>query len=504
MGVPVLMLFILLGMLFGSDGLFKIRFDNYEVTSQLSSIALIFIMFYGGFGTNWKIARPVANPAILLSTVGVLLTAFLTGLFCYFVLKMPFLEALLIGSVISSTDAASVFSILRYKKLNLKNGLASLLEIESGSNDPTAYMLTVVVLSVMKTGSGASFFKILILQAGLGLIFGYLIAKLATFALKKIHFENNGIGSIFMVAIALVSFALPSVLGGNGYLSVYITGILLGNAKIRHKIQLVHFFDGITWMMQIMLFFMIGLLSYPSKIPQIIIPAVLIALFLTFVSRPIAVFSILSPFKISFREQLLIAWSGLRGAASIVFAITVVMSDVYQAHDIFHIVFCVALLSVGFSGTLLPYVAKKLNLVDDKDPVFKTFTDYDHLSQMPLLDIVISNDHPWIGKTIREIDLPMDLLMIMIKRKNKAVLPKGATKIHAGDVLVVSGTMYQEDTEALLNEDILYDGHPWIDKTVKELKEEGNILLIKRDEASIIPHQNTVLLKDDCIVYTNK
>ncbi len=503
LGVPVLLLFIFLGIIAGSDGLLKVQFDNYEATSHLSSIALIFIMFYGGFGTNWRMARPIAVPAILLSTLGVVITAALTGLFCYFVLKMPLLEGLLIGSVVGSTDAASVFSLLRYKKLNLKHGLASLLEIESGSNDPTAYMLTILILSWMNA-SGFSFWKILIMQLGFGLLFGFIIAVAGVFMLKKLHFENNGLESIFVVAIALVAYALPAVIGGNGYLSVYITGIILGNSKIHHKTPLVHFFDGITWIMQIVLFFTIGLLAFPSQIPKILLPATLIALFLTVVARPLAVFSILSPFKFALRQQLLVAWSGLRGAASIVFAIVAVIDPAYTSNDIFHIVFCVALLSVGVCGTLLPFIARKLELVDDSEPVFKTFTDYDHLSKMPLLDITITENHPWQDKRLCELTLPADLLIITIKRRQKTILPKGNTKIHLGDILILSGSAYQDEAENILNEELLYDNHPWLGKTIGETEKHSRILLIKRGEITIVPHRDTVLLKNDTIVFSDK
>lgn len=505
LGVPVLLLFILLGIVFGSDGLFKIQFDNYEITESLSSVALIFIMFYGGFGTCWRVAKPVALPAVLLSTFGVVITAALTGLFCHFVLKMTILEGLLIGAIIGSTDAASVFSVLRTQNLNLKHGLASLLEIESGSNDPTAYMLTIVILSLMRSGENVAFGKILASQIGFGLLFGFLTAFAAVFVLKRVHFENGGLESILVVAIAFISYALPATISGNGYLAVYITGIVLGNSKIHHKTQLVHFFDGITWIMQIMLFFVIGLLAYPSQIPSILLPAVLIALFLTFVSRPIAVFALLTPFRFPFKQQLLVAWSGLRGAASIVFAIMAVVDTAYTGgSDIFHIVFCVALLSVGFCGTLLPFIAKKLDLVDDSDPVFKTFTDYDHLSQMPLLDITVTEGHPWAGKTVSEMQLPADLLIIMIKRRQRAILPRGKTKIIPGDVLIVSGTVYQEEAENVLNEELIYEGHDWQNKRIKDVEGDKNILLLRRNHTTMIPTRDTVLLKNDTVVFSEK
>lgn len=225
-GVPALLLFMGLGMLFGSDGLFKIPFDNYQFAEQICSIALIFIMFYGGFGTNWNAAKPVAVRAVLLSSAGVILTAALTGLFCYFILRFAFLESMLIGAVISSTDAASVFSILRSKKLNLKEHTASLLEIESGSNDPFSYMLTVIILTLMQGSSSTGSIAYLIFsQVVYGAIFGVVIAIAAIWILRRLSFSQSGMDTIFVLAVALLSYAIPSALGGNGYLSAYITGI---------------------------------------------------------------------------------------------------------------------------------------------------------------------------------------------------------------------------------------------------------------------------------------
>lgn len=255
LGIPMLLAFIVLGMVFGSDGLVKIPFDNYIVAEDVCSVALIFIMFYGGFGTKWSQAKPVVGKAVLLSTVGVILTALLTGTFCYFVLHMALLESFLVGSVISSTDAASVFYILRSKKLNLKYNTASLLEVESGSNDPCSYMLTAILLTFMSAKADAG--KVLYLifsQLVYGVIFGLIIAAAALWVLKKFPFHTDGFDTAFVLAAALFAYALPSAVNGNGYLSVYIVGIILGNSNIKNKITLVHFFDGITTLMQVLIF----------------------------------------------------------------------------------------------------------------------------------------------------------------------------------------------------------------------------------------------------------
>lgn len=505
-GVPALLLFILLGMLCGSDGLFKIQFSDYHITDQICSVALIFIMFYGGFGTNWKVARPVAPQAILLSSLGVVITAALTGLFCHYVLRMTLLEGLLIGAVISSTDAASVFSILRSKKLNLKHGLASMLEIESGSNDPTAYMLTVIILALMTPGGDTPYAYLIFAQVAYGLLFGFGLAFAAVFVLKRVRLGNSALHMIFMVGIALVAYALPTLIGGNGYLSVYITGIVLGNSKIRHKVELAHFFDGFTWIMQIALFFIIGLLSFPSQIPQILLPAIAIALFMTFISRPIAVFSILTPFRTPLKQQTLVAWSGLRGAASIVFAIYAVVSNAYTSNDIFHIVFCVALLSVAIQGTLLPLLARRLGLVDDSDTVLKTFTDYQSLSQMQLIDIPIVEGHPWTGHKIKDLGLPGGILIIMIRRRGKSLIPKGDTTIKADDVLVLSATPFAGEDDYVLSEEYITKKHHWYFQPVKNIKlPDGSfVLMIKRDNYELVPSKDTVVLSGDTLVISDE
>ena len=262
-GVPALLLFMALGMLFGSDGLLRIPFDDFQAAEQICSVALIFIMFYGGFGTRWEAAKPVAARAVVLSTLGVAVTALLTGLFCHFVLGFPPLASFLVGAVISSTDAASVFSILRSKKLSLRYHTASLLELESGSNDPVSYMLTMIALSLMGVGESGNLVWMIFSQLVFGIVLGLAVAALSIFVLRRLTL-SDGMDSIFVLAAALLAYALPAAVGGNGYLGTYLAGILLGNAKIPHKPPLVHFFDGLTDLAQIIIFFLLGLLSYPT------------------------------------------------------------------------------------------------------------------------------------------------------------------------------------------------------------------------------------------------
>ena len=257
LGMPALVFFMFLGVLFGSDGLFKLSFDDYNLTSKLCSIGLLFIIFYGGFCTK-KPNNKVTLQAILLSSLGTVLTAIITAVFCYFGLKMPFAESFLIGAIISSTDAASVFSILRSKRLNLKYNTAPLLEMESGSNDPFAYLLTMLGIVLLKGGSLSSLTPMLFKQIIFGVLFGVVIAVAAIYIFKKTKLLTESSDTIFMVAVALLSYAIPDLLGGNGYLSVYITGIILGNSDIKNKINLIYFFDGVTALSQVLIFFLIG------------------------------------------------------------------------------------------------------------------------------------------------------------------------------------------------------------------------------------------------------
>lgn len=441
-GVPMLLIFIVLGMLFGSDGLGGIYFDNYDLTSTICSLALVFIMFYGGFGTNWNTARKSAVPSILMSSFGVIITAGLTGLFCYFVLGTNLLEGLLIGAVAGSTDAASVFSILRSQKLNLKGTLAPLLEIESGSNDPIAYMLAIIILTLMSNAGASLILPMLIKQIVFGLLVGSILAILAVKIMRIVNFEVEGFYTIYVTAIAILSYAISEYFGGNGFLSVYMAGIIIGNSKIPHKKSLYHFFDGVSWIMQIALFFILGLLSFPSKLPQVLGISVAISLFMMFVARPLATFIILDRFDYSNKEKVFISWVGLRGAASIAFAIFSVTYGVNIENDLFHIIFFIALFSVGIQGTLIPIVARKLDLVDDNTPVLRTFNDYKEDKKTKILEVNVESDNKWAGKSIMDADIPEEVLIVMIRRNQEVIVPKGSTIINIDDTLVLAANNF--------------------------------------------------------------
>lgn len=518
-GIPMLLAFILLGMLCGSDGLLKIEFSDYAAAEQVCSIALIFIMFYGGFGTRWKAARPVAAQSILLSSVGVLTTCGLTGIFCHFMLGMPLLEGLLIGAVLSCTDAATVFSVLRSRRLSLKYNTDSMLEVESGSNDPWAYMLTTVILSLMKGGTSPGEVAWLVFsQVVFGVLLGVALALGAGWFLRHFRFGADGFSAAFMIAVAVLSYALPTLIGGNGYLSAYIVGIVLGNQQLPDKKSLVHFFDGMTSLMQMLIFFVLGLLAFPSRLPAVLLPAVLIALFLTFVARPAAVATILWPFRSKLRQQAVVSFAGLRGASSIVFAIVATVGSASLENDVFHIVFCIVLLSISLQGTLMPLLSKKLGMINTDGDVLKTFNDYTEEAAVQFIRLPVEAGHPWIGMPVRSLPLPPDTLLIFIVRQADAhhgkgecrgdafparnVVPDGGTVIRLGDELVLGAAAYRDDGKIKLTEVTIDEEHDWCGQRISQLglPSEMLIILIRRGNKTVIPNGSTKIRPGDLLV----
>lgn len=501
-GMPTLILFMFIGMLFGSDGIVKIPFDNYELAERVCSIALIFIMFYGGFNTKWKLARPVAARAVLLSTVGVAITAGVTAILCHFVLRFSMAESFLIGAVLSSTDAASVFSILRQKKLNLKDGTASLLEMESGSNDPMSYMLTVIGIGLVGAGETGNIAWNIFSQLTFGSIVGIVFAIVTILVLTRTNIVTDGLDTIFMIAAVLSCYAASEIAGGNQYLSVYFMGIIIGNSKIKNKNILIPFFDGVTSLAQILIFFLLGLLSFPHRMPQIILPALAIVVILTLVARPIAVFAIMLPFKSSIKQCLLVSWAGLRGAASSVFAIMVISSGANISYDLFHIVFMVSLFSVAIQGTLLPATSKKLDMVDESADVRKTFNDYQEESAITLMRMFIPEGHNWVNKMVREVNMPTGSLAIMIKRGKQTIVTRGDTVIHAGDNIILSVPSYEPAANEKLEELYIEKGNEWCGKTIAELNLPPNelIAMIIRGNENLIPDGKTVIEEGDVVV----
>lgn len=437
-GIPTLILFLTIGMLLGSEGPGGIYFDNAELAKNICNLALLLIIFSGGFDTNWKTARPVAWASGVLASVGVFLTALLVGAFTHFVLGFTMLEGMLLGSIISSTDAASVFSILRSQQVSFKNNLAPMLEMESGSNDPMAFMLTVIFLGLI-TGEGQNIGALLLTQIVIGSLMGILVGKGAVWLINHINLDIDGLYSILAIGVALLSFSGANLLAGNGFLAVYITGLIMGNSKLVGKVSLVRYFDGLSWLMQILLFLTLGLLVFPSRLLGVAFMGIATAAFLIIVARPLAVSVVLTIFKRPIKEQMLVSWVGFRGAASIVFATYPLTAGLPMAEEIFNIVFFVALVSVLLQGTLFIPIAKKLDLVEQDETILTTFTDYSGEIYAELLEVNISEDSPLAKKAIMDLNISADVLIMMIKRDGKMITPRGKTVLQAGDTLMLAG-----------------------------------------------------------------
>lgn len=498
--IPSLLLFLMLGMFFGVDGFFGIAFSNYSISEVICSFCLIFIMFYGGFGTSFKAAKPVILRSGLLASIGVVLSAGFTGCFVHYVLKLEWLQSFLIGSVIASTDAASVFNILRSKNLNLKDNTASLLEVESGSNDPVSYMLT-IVLCTMMSGQNISVFPLLFKQIIFGISIGLLAGKASGEMLKRAYVSSEG-KTIFVFAVILLTYSLTSIIQGNGYLSVYLCGIVLGNTNIPSKRQLVHFFDTLTSIAQMMVFFLLGLLVTPSELPEVFIPALFIMLFLTFIGRPLAVFLTLLPFGTTKEQFGVVSWAGLRGVASIVFAITAVLSNIELEYNLFNLVFCIVLISISIQGTLLPLVSMKLNMIDNTSDVFKTFNDYQEESNIQFIQIHIDETHSWNHKSLSEIQIPPTLLVVLILRKDTNIVPNGNTVIETDDLLVLAAQEFTDQETLTIKEIAIDQNHRWVNRPLKSISLVRNnlVFMIKRQQEAVIPDGNTLIQPDDILV----
>ena len=498
-GIPALLLFIVLGMGFGVLGL---KFDNFEFADGLATVALMVIMFYGGFGTNWNMARPVAREAIILSSLGVVTTALLTGLFCHFVLGFSMLEGMLIGSIVGSTDYASVSNILRSKNLNLKYNSASLLELESGSNDPTAYTMTMVFLSIIM-GTKLSIPVLILSQVALGLLVGFVFAWLFGKYLRSMSAQADGLSAVLMAAAMLITYAVTSLLGGNGYLALYILGIRLGNMEFRDKREVVFFFDGFSEIMQIALFFVLGLLSDFNKFLQAFPIALAIMLFMTILARPLSVWGLMLPFKLKRNQLNMLSLAGIRGAAAIAFAILVINSKVPFSMDIYHIVFGICLLSSLVQGSLMPPASRKLDMLDPNDTVLKTFNYYQDKAEVGFLETQIHPGSNLVGKQVKDLRLEFDFIVAKIERDGHTVVPRGHVVLQENDRIVLGGERHFDQTGHDLTEFTIPHGHKFANQTVKDLALPSDTLIVmvqRRGGEIIVPLGDTQLMEGDKVI----
>jgi cell volume regulation protein A len=441
LGIPTLLLFLLVGMLAGSDGPGGISFDDPKIAKFIGAVALSFILFSGGLETKWDDIKPVFWQGVSLSTLGVIITAATMGFLVYLFTDFTMLEGLLLGSIISSTDAAAVFSILRSKSIGLKGNLRPLLELESGSNDPMAFFLMIIFTYLISNPEATylslipMFFKQMILGALVGYLMGIAMHKI----INWIKLEFEGLYSVLLITLVLFTFSFSEFIGGNAFLAVYISACILGNRGFIHKKSLIKHFDGQSWMMQIVMFITLGLLVFPKQILPYLGFGVLVSSLLILVARPLSVFISLAFFKLEFRKKLFISWVGLRGAVPIVLAIYPLTAGVEKANIIFNLVFFISVTSILIQGTTIPGVAKWLKLSVPVNLKKKSVLDLElGWKTKSLYNLVlVESGFSCIGKTIVDLGLPNSIIIALVERNNKFFISEGSTSILPGDKLYV-------------------------------------------------------------------
>ncbi len=465
-GAPMLLFFLLVGMAFGTDGV-GIEFDNFEAVQFVGMVALSIILFSGGMDTSFSEVRPVLKEGVVLATVGVVLTAMLTAAVIYFVgdllgLHMPFAMATLIAAVMSSTDSASVFSILRSKRIGLKENLRPLLELESGSNDPMAYILTIMLIQVnMGEGSSVGAVALTFLkQMGIGAVVGYLLARGATHIINRLNIGNKSLYSVLLLSIVFFISSFTDLLGGNGYLAVYIAGIVMGNQRLSHKKTLATFLDGVTWLMQIVMFLMLGLLVNPHELMDIALIGVMVGVAMIFITRPLAVWMTLLPLgsKLSSKARHYVSWVGLRGAAPILFATYPKLAGLDPDNTIFNIVFFITIFSLVVQGTTVSGMAKVLD-VADRSPERGFDIDLPDEVKAALTEVDIIEGGARDGALLKNVKLPEKTLVMMIRRGDKYIVPNGSTVLHRGDKLLLISEEVQAHTPEIQHKEhiVLWD-----------------------------------------------
>ena len=440
LGVPALLLFLGIGMLAGSDGLGGIYFDDPALAQYLGVMALVIILFSGGLDTSWKSVRAAAREAVSLATLGVLLTAVTLGIFAHLILGISLLEGILLGAIVSSTDAAAVFAILRSRGIHLKGKLKPLLELESGSNDPMAVFLTVALaqLLVDPGRSVASLIPSFFQQMGFGLVIGLAAGKLILWATNHLKLGYAGLYPVITLGLVFLTYGATNLVGGSGFLAVYLAGLIMGKADFIHKRSLVRFYDGTAWLMQIVMFLTLGLLVFPSRLVAVILPGLAIALFLMLVARPLSVMFGLLAARLSLPEKIFVSWVGLRGAVPIVLATYPRILGLPESDLIFNVVFFVVLTSVLLQGTSLPYVAKKLRVESPPDARTEYPIEFVEGTEWKgqLKESVVPA-HSWVvGKAIYQLGLPGEYLIVLIARGKEFILPNGSVILHAGDKIL--------------------------------------------------------------------
>ncbi|HEX7362192.1 MAG TPA: potassium/proton antiporter [Bryobacteraceae bacterium] len=435
LGIPALLLFLLIGMVAGSEGPGKIPFDNASLAQFAGVIALAFILFAGGLDSSWPSVSPVLWQGLSLASIGVFLTAFLAGSFAAYLFNLSWLQGLLLGSIVSSTDAAAVFSVLRSQRISLKGRMQPLLEFESGTNDPMAVFLTLGLVQVLTLpGHGLVLLVPLFAeQMGIGAVVGFAAGKSGVWLMNWIKLDVEGLYTAITVCIVLLGYGVTAALGGSGFLAVYLAGLVMGNSDFVHRRSLTRFHDGLSWLMQIALFLVLGLLVFPSRLIPLAAVSVLFTFFLIVVARPVSVFVALALAKLHFRQKLFVSWVGLRGAVPIVLATFPLLGGVPQADLYFNIVFFTVAISVLVQGTTIGWVAKRLNLEIPSSGTDRRFPP-------GVAEIWIGPESPAAGKQLVTLHIPRDAHIMLLARGSEHLLPRGSTILNVGDILSVVAT----------------------------------------------------------------
>lgn len=446
-GIPTLLLFLLVGMIFGSDGL-GLQFNSAEDAQFIGMIALSIILFSGGMDTKYQDIKPVLKPGIVLSTVGVLLTTVLTGVFIYFLsglthtnIELTMMASLLLAATMSSTDSASVFSLLRSQRMNLKENLRPMLELESGSNDPMAYMLTIVLIQIISSGSELSLAVVgrdLLVQFLIGGSVGYAFGRFAVWLVNRINLSNSSLYPILLLSIVFATFTITDLLKGNGYLAVYIAGVIVGNSRLVYRKEINTFMNGLTWLFQIIMFLSLGLLVNPHEMLDIAAVALLIGLFMIVIARPVSVFACLLPFRnISNKARLFVSWVGLRGAVPIIFATYPVIAGIEGSQQLFNIVFFITLLSLVVQGMSISSFARWLHLDLPEEKEGNEFgVELPDEIDTKLEDMTLTTEMLAGGNRLKDMNIPKGSLVMLVKRGNEFIIPNGQVELHAGDKLL--------------------------------------------------------------------
>jgi cell volume regulation protein A len=440
LGVPVLVLFLVLGMLAGSEGIGGIEFENYQIAHAIGSLALAIILFDGGLSTPISSVRSVWKPATLLATLGVLITSVVTGLAASWILGIPLLEGMLLGSIVGSTDAAAVFAVLRSGGVSLRERLKSTLEVESGANDPMAIFLTVGCIEILmgRLSIGPDLLSLFVKQMAVGALVGVVVAHAAIRIINVINLNAAGLYPVLVTAFGLLAFGLAVLFGGSGFLAIYLAGIVIGNGRLVFQRGILLFHDAAAWLSQIVMFVVLGLLSFPSRLLDVAWHGLAIGAVLMLVARPLAVMPFLFPFGYNWRESIFVAWVGLKGAVPITLATFPLMFGTPHATLMFDVVFFVVVLSTLVQGWSLIFVARRLELEVPAEisPITLEISSLRHV-EGDIVDYMVGKDSRAAGRQVKDLALPDGVVIALVARKDQIIPPQGKTQIEAGDHVIV-------------------------------------------------------------------